>query len=232
MKKVYLLSLFLLSACGNTYNFYMKSLIDSGNNNTICIASLDKKIETTQYKMFFKDWLSLNGFKVVDKKCKYLFGFGSKLDSFSFNQTVADYGVTGIRSIDTYTNSNTYGSINGQSQYWGRGYSTFNGYGSYNTQSHSTTNINYDYGITGYHQETKTQYFTRFNSFIMDIKSQDVIFSSGVSLDKVQSEDEFIKRVFSIYTQNRIQNIDNISYFCDDEGCAEKSGWDIWREKY
>jgi len=233
MKKFCILSFIFLAGCGSTYDFNMKSIINNGNNKTICITSLDKKVETLQYKAFFTDWLAANGFKVVDnKKCNFLFGFGSKLDSFSFNQTVADYGVTGIKSVDTYTNSNTIGSLSGQSQYWGNGYSTFDALGNYNTKSYSHSNVNYNYGITGYHQETVNRYYTEFRCFIMDIKGENVIFSSGVTLNKIQPEEEFIKRVFSIYGQNKLQNLGSQEYFCDDERCTIRTGWDMWREEF
>ena len=66
----------------------------------------------------------------------------------------------------------------------------------------------------------------------MDIKGENVIFSSGVTLNKIQPEEEFIKRVFSIYGQNKLQNLGSQEYFCDDERCTIRTGWDMWREEF
>jgi hypothetical protein len=218
MKKLSLLSFLLLSACGTVYTLNMKTLLPTGNNKTVCVISIDKNIETVQYKMFFKDWLRLSGFNVVDKNCQYLFGFTSNINSHSYMENVADYGVVGIDSINTHTNSYTNGSLYGSSQYLGGGYTSYNGSLSANTNSYSTTNVNYKYGITGYHQELQTLYWTTFDAMMMNLSNKDIVFESKLSVNQAVSKDNFIKRVITIYSQHPMQNI-KISYLCDANGC-------------
>lgn len=226
MKNILILSsLLTVTACADTYVFNMKYLEPSDKDKTICLVTMDKNIEATVYKNFFTDWLTSNGYKVKETKCKYIFGYTSSMSSHSFNVDIPEYGITGINSINTTNNSKTNTYLQGQAYNNWRGNTYFDGYATSNTQSNSTTNIDYNYGITGFRQGVETVFITKFWSFVMNRQTNDILYESSVSIDKPVSGSDFAMRVMSIYGQNSMHTSNKVKYSCDNVGCKESKSF-------
>jgi hypothetical protein len=207
MKKVIFLFC-LLGGCANipVYDFKVDTALESGKDKTISIGSPEKGIEITKLKPFFEDILKENGFKIVSgkQKARYGFVYGIQSKSWQSMQTIPVYGKTGISSIDTtsygHMSGDSFGSYSGN--YYKGGFDGIysGGYnGSYSGSSH--TDINYDYGVTGYHNAIVNNFRIDYVGLILDYKTNEVVYSSSLSGYSYVDKMDFAMYIMDIYTK-------------------------------
>lgn len=227
MKKILTMLALLISLQGcapvYTYNFTSATAFTPKKNELVFIAPNTSGVIATQTKPFVEDLLTQNNLKITNniKKAKYVAVYGIGAKSWQTQRTVPVWGKTGINSINTttYGNSNTnlYGNFNSYTNY---GYRNSNTYGNFsgnaNTSSYSNshTTVNYDYGITGYHNVIDNHFLRMFSISLLEIKNKSVVYEASVTTDNICDETEFMEYVKYIYMQN--PQMDNIrtSYNC------------------
>lgn len=183
------------------YNFRTGASINGANGKTVKVITPTKTVVATKLKVFFEDLLKNNGFKIVkaDKKSQYGFVFGIENRSWQTLKTVPVCGKTGIRSINTNTNGTLSGFYNGSSSLYGNGYAShFGNYqGNYNGYSH--TSVEYDYGVTGYHNAVVNNFQIDFTALLMDYKTSEIVYEGHLTGTEYVSEENLAEYVRDVY---------------------------------
>lgn len=202
---------FLLSGCASpAYHFQATSLIHEGKGNTVKIVSPDNSVAMGKLKPFFEDILKNNGFKVVsaDKNAKYGFVYGINRRAWQSMKTIPVVEPTGIRSIHTnsYGNvtGNSYGNYSGTSAIRpGMVYHNGNYNGTYNASYSGTsdTSVEYNYGVTGYHNAIVNNFLMSFTVLMMDFKTKQLVFESQLVTSEYNDDSDFVEYAKDIYSK-------------------------------
>lgn len=191
MKK--LLSFFIiLSGCAYvpTYTLNTSSMLDSGQGKTVVLVTAAPSVHLSRLKDVLSDVLKQNGFKVVNtSKADYALMFGIEHRAWQSMRTVPVWGKTGINSIQSSGAGNMFGSSYG-SMFYG------------NYSGNAETNVNYDYGITGYHNMLVDNYISAFVMVMQNLKTTDVVYEMIFKVPAYENDQNlvmFVEDVLSKY---------------------------------
>lgn len=210
MKKLVVCLFLILASCATpTHYLTIDSLLTNPKGSTINIDSPYQTVAITQLKSFFENILRQNGFKVVKSasQAQYSFILGIEKQSWQSARTVPVWGPTGISSINT----NTTGFLSGNS---------FGNYYTGNYMGNSTSTVNYNYGITGYHNVIDNHFLISFLALIRDNKSKNAVYETSFQSYIPVDDTVFAKFVMHVYSMYPLLYNNNVDLFCSHEDLA------------
>ncbi len=246
-KKLNLFLVFMLCGCQTPYYHYIsRNTGESITGKSVVVLEKGGSVTNSRLANLLKNTLSNYNAKTITmteatekiannklKKVDYVATIDIQKDHWQTQKTVPIWGKTGISSINTTTTGNSrtnlYGSHNSTTSYNPYGfntYGTFDAYANTNSYSNSTTNINYDYGITGYQNVIVDNYMSCVNTSIRKLSLKNnikfenlpVIHESSLCIKDMASDDDLILYAQDVYNKNILLTDNTARYKCTTNG--------------
>ncbi len=228
MKPVLLLFIFFLTSCSYLFQETPKYTLSNSvlytpeKGKSFFVDSSKKSVEGTKLKIYLKDYLKSQGYKIVEDrdKAQYILTFTIDEKAIDKQRTVPVFGKTNVRSIDSSSSGISNTSLYGSSNRYG---STTSLYGNSNTSYLQNTHqtVNYEYGVTGYKTVIDHYNIKHFDIDILDNKTQDVISSSNFATSQIMDYDLFISYIQSVYNNlSMFTPLETYYYDCRNGVCV------------
>ena len=184
MKKL-LIMFTMLSACAfvPTYTLNSSTTLEGGHGKTVVLITAAPSVHLSRLKVTLTEALGKNGFKVVDSpRADYALMYGIEHKNWQSIVTVPVWGKTGINSVNTRSNGNLFGSSYG---------TMFQG----NYSANTSTDVSYDYGVTGYHNRVVNNYVSAFVMVMQKLKTKDIVYEMILKVPDYENDVNFAKFV-------------------------------------